>query len=462
MNTEVKLATPTEIEDLANKIRIASSKIMMSKYTKLIGVALYRFKLKIDDNHSILGQNGLACVCWHKSKDEFKIVPNIWFSPLLHSWSIPEISFVLIHEILHTLDRHQSRLGVKHARLWNLACDHVINRRIKQDIDNGNNIVSCPDSIFIVDEWVNKDLIAEEVYDRLLDEAETGETIIESNGGGEEESSNDDIKPSDNIIVTRKGKKYKLNPDLSGDSNGESESEEEVKDIKTIIRGALKSDVFKQIGIGTKTGGIIEFLKDIVEVKIPWYTLLEKAIHKHMPIKSDNRSWRVINKRMRSHGLMLPYNDIDTKIDSNLYIVVDNSGSIRTEELRKFASIIVNSAGFFNNVIIFKHDVEIKEILEFNNEEGIMDVENAIKGVGRGGTSHTPVFNEIEKRVVTNQDTDEVGLVLILTDYDSDIEQIWSDYEWVKTIPVKIVLTDPRNVASMVDDSPILISDVGV
>jgi len=461
MNTEVKLITENDIADLSNKIKVASSKIMISTYTKIIGVALYRFKLQIDDNHHILGNAELACVCWKKEKDEFKIVPSIWFSPLLHSWSVKEISFIIVHEILHTLDRHQSRMGSRNSKLWNLACDHVINRRIKQDIANGNSHLEIPSCTFIIDEWLDQDLMVEEVYDMLLDEAEKGKLIIESDEG-ESGGDGDAEGGTGQIKVKHNGKNYVLDPDLD-QKNGKddsSETETEVKDIKSIIRGALESDAFKQMGRGTTSGGITEYLESIVEIKIPWEMLLEKAIHKFVPVKSDNRSWRVINKRMRSHGFVLPHNDTDDVNESNLYIVVDNSGSISNRDLATFASIIVNSAGFFNDVVVFKHDVEVQEIIEFNGGQGIEDIGEAIKGIGRGGTSHTPVFDEIENRVTLNDDTDDVGLVLLLTDYDSNIESIWDNYEWTKEIPVKIILVDPREVASKVDDSPIVIGRI--
>jgi len=441
MNTEVKLVTENDIAELSNKIKMASSKIMISSFTKIIGVALYRFRLQIDDAHSVLGNQGLACVCWRKEKEDFKIVPNIWFSPLIHTWSIKEISFVMVHEIMHVLDRHHSRMGSRDPRIWNLACDHVINRRAKQDIENGNTQLEIPSCVFLIEEWMDKDLTAEEVYDMLLDEAEKNKLIIEVDGDGESGDGEGKIR------VKYKGKEYTLDPDLDqkdGEGN-DSEIEGEVKDIKSIIRGALETDAFKQLGRGDKKGGITEYLESIVEIKIPWEQLLEKAIHKLIPVKSDNRSWRVINKRMRSHGFTLPYNDTDDVNESNLYIVVDNSGSISNKDLATFASIIINSSGFFNNVIVFKHDVEVQEIIEFDKGQGIEDIKEVIKGVGRGGTSHTPVFEEIENRVTTNEDTDDVGLILMLTDYDSNIEDIWDNYEWTKEIPVKIILTDPRN-----------------
>jgi len=452
---------------------MASSKIMMNKHTKLIGVALYRFKLEIDDYECIIPSCGLAMVHWRKCEDTFVLIPEIWFSPRLNKWDAKQLAFVMIHEILHTLDRHQTRMGSRDPIIWNLACDHVINRRIKQDVDRSGstigNAVRLPDKIehngkqveqmFLIEDLMNKDLIVEEIYDKLFSEYEKNKITVSAGKDA-------DGKPNGKIEVDYKGKKYEIDADTiisEGESKEDGKSKsKEVEEIKTIIRGALESDVFKSQNKGDQSGGIIEYLNDIVEVKIPWHMLLEKAIHKFMPVQSDNRSWRVINKRMRSHGFMLPHNDTDDSIESNLYIVSDNSGSISTDDLKKFASIIANAVGFFKTVIIFKHDVAVKSITTIDEMSSEDDIREAIKGEGRGGTSHIPVFDEIERRINDEYDPDEVGMIMILTDYESNIEEIWNNYKWVEEIPVKVILTENHDVAEFVDKEPILIDKVSV
>ena len=47
--------------------------------------------------------------------------------------SVPEITFVLIHEVLHIVMRHAHRHGKRHNTLWNIATDLYINSIIEKD-----------------------------------------------------------------------------------------------------------------------------------------------------------------------------------------------------------------------------------------------------------------------------------------------------------------------------------------
>jgi hypothetical protein len=57
-------------------------------------------------------------------------------------------------------------------------------------------------------------------------------------------------------------------------------------------------------------------------------------------------------------------------------------------------------------------------------------------------------------------DDDEISLVIILTDFYSNIVEIWNNYEWVKNIPICICLTTNRiKIPKYIDSNPILIDD---
>ena len=74
---------------------------------------------------------------------------------------------------------------------------------------------------------------------------------------------------------------------------------------------------------------------------------------------------------------------------------------------------------------------------------------------GRGGTSHRDAFDLIEEDYVEGEN---IGMVISLTDFESDIESIWSRYNWKDEIPFKVLLTSGgRSVPVEIDDSPILI-----
>jgi predicted metal-dependent peptidase len=41
--------------------------------------------------------------------------------------SEPELQGVLVHEALHVVYEHPLRRGKRHPKIWNIACDYVIN-----------------------------------------------------------------------------------------------------------------------------------------------------------------------------------------------------------------------------------------------------------------------------------------------------------------------------------------------
>jgi len=434
-----------QISQLEHKLRIASSRLMLSNFTKLISIVLYRFKLIIDDS-DLLPPGGLACVLWDE-KDLETPIPQMYFKPELCTWSESELAFVIVHEILHTLDKHASRRGTKEPQLWNLACDHVINSRIKQDIQNGNKILSLPECCYIIKELNEPNITAEEAYAYLIKHPPQLRPGGEGSGEGKTQVRND-------------GDWKDINEDLNDANKGQSPQEAgEINDMKGSIEVAMDSEPFKSLSKqrGDQTGGITEYLKSIIEVEIPWEDLLDKAIKTNVRVISENRSWRMPNKRMRSHNLMIPSRSNDDESKSNLYILADHSASVSTGDLKKMASLIMQSIAFFERIIIIKHDTQIVGTEEVSVSSDEDQIKEAISGKGRGGTNHHCVFREIQDRLDSDEDEEDIGLILILTDYESNIDSIWKQYKWTSKIPAKIILTQRIAVSPEVDPDPILL-----
>jgi len=430
---------------------------MISNYTKLISIILYRFRFEIDEEAMILPQGALACVMW-KSEEDHEAIPIIFLSLELASWNPKDLAFLIIHEILHTLDRHHSRKGAKDPLIWNLACDHVINTRISNDITNGNSVVTVPQSAFFADKPY-EGLAVEEVYAKLMENRP--ETKQSGDGDGEPCDGSPGDRSQGKTQVKSDGDWKDVNEDLVESQGQASESQcvAETNDMKETIKVAMDSEPFKSISKsrGNTSGGLTEYLKSIIDVTIPWDLLLEKAIKSSVRTPSENRSWRTINKRMRSHQIMQPARNMDECQKSNLYIFADHSASVSKGDLRKMASLIVQSIGFFEKITIIKHDTKIVDEIEVTIASNSDDIREAIAGKGRGGTCHKCVFQDLQTRLDDEEDEEDIGLVLILTDYESNIESIWNNYKWTQEIPVKLILTQSIHVASYVDDTPIIL-----
>jgi len=300
--------------------------------------------------------------------------------------------------------------------LKNLAGDHIINTRLSEDIALGNKIIAIPREAYFAPGYNKQNTTMEEVYAYLLKNKPPSQSgsigkmkKVKSGKGGDSQG---------NVHIS------KDIPTDSGKSSKELDKESGVSaDMVDTIKTASESEPFLtlQKNRGDQSGGLTEFIKSIIEVEIPWETILEKAIKRNVRTPSENRTWRNVNKRMRSHGLVYPDRANDAQNKSNLYILADHSASMSNLDLRKMASLIMQSLNLFEEVIIIKHDTQIVEINEINQSSGTQEIENAITGKGRGSTRHNCVFDEIKKRLEDSEDDEDIGIILIITDFCSNI-----------------------------------------
>ena len=245
--------------------------------------------------------------------------------------------------------------------------------------------------------------------------------------------------------------------DIDGDAE-EGLAEEISEDFKNQIRSVMNVVKAKNMQKGIGSGGLLEFLEELVKVVIPFDELLAIAIKNHVIPSIENKCWKNPMKRMRAHGITLPGQGVETTA-SKLVITIDTSGSVSSDDLKKFLSVCKDSLMHFNEILVLQHDYKITKITVVDNtniENGLDDISHF---EGRGGTSHKEVFEYIEKELWHNDE--DVGLIIMLTDYYSDVEELWTQYNWVNEYPVKIVLnhSSVNIVSSKVDEHPIVMRE---
>lgn len=464
------------------KISIAKSILLTVSKLKLFGALLYNFNIIINPNTPM----GTA----HVQLDPKSKKLEIHFSPqACEEWDIKELVFVFLHEISHVLLKHLSRmLRIEHQDIANAAMDHVINKNLKKDIDNRLITgVQIPEKAFIIKSLEDANMSWEEVYEYLLKHAEikTRKIISNSNSnsstnqnqnqnqdgqenqdGQKDRENSGDVEVGEVEVIDIKlpgGEEYEFIKDIKIDTSYQETQEKEIQDN---ARRLINSEVFKQSDKtkGDKSSNLYELIESELEVKIPWDNLLENVIKKNIKSPVENKSWSQINKRLKYHNYILPSYTTD-EIYENMYIIVDTSGSIGSEDLRKFANIIKNSMYHFKNVIKIDHDTNIKDVTIYNNEEAFDILNDQFKFEGRGGTSHEDVYNLLEDIFQGNMldKYEEIsdltpGLILFLTDYESDIQYFHHKYDWPKEVPYKYILTEDHEVNPEIDPNPIYIN----
>lgn len=142
---------------------------------------------------------------------------------------------------------------------------------------------------------------------------------------------------------------------------------------------------------GEKPGGLEDLVNSDEEDRIDYEKYIQSQLSNIVP---DDYTFRRKSDSGRGAGIYLP--DTKKKSSVDLIVVVDTSGSISDRILEVFTGEIRSICRTFEsvNITVIQHDYKVQKTEEYNNAR-ISDFDE-MKIEGRGGTSHIPVFEEIE------------------------------------------------------------------
>jgi predicted metal-dependent peptidase len=355
------------------------------------------------------------------------------------------LAYIICHELLHVLGKHGVRKGNREHHIWCAACDHVVERDLKQ---HANAVQPYDNAYHMYDELhkQNPNCTVEQAYTWLQQQIQAGNikvVYISSPGGF-----------GDMVEITdQNGNKFMVsaqlggvdNKNVKGDTLQAIQTSEKIVSEARALHQTLKAK-------GDQAGGITSLLDKILAVKIPWEVLLEKAIKTNVILKPDERSWKNPNKIWRPHGITLPGVTSAEERDGTGIIIycTDSSGSMSDQELKKCSSVTEQSFQYFKEVWLYVHDTSVHQKKVFDKDEKHMFY-HFLKNEGykgRGGTSHLDVFKKIQDDVWENNGLrDELSMVICLTDGYSDIETVLKNksLEWTRVIPIVFVISGQYN-----------------
>lgn len=308
---------------------------------------------------------------------------------------------LIIHEILHILFKHNSgkRKENKVIYIWNLACDHVVEKELKKlnlEPFGGYRIIEEY-------EQINPNPRAEDVYEWLLNNSNSKETKRGKNFIEYKIKTKKDNNEYKTIV---------LDKDDTIDEKEEKRFLAEATSLKEILKDK-----------GNIPGKLVELLDELLKVEIPWDELLDKSIKTKAPIDNSLRCWKKPSIYFIPHNIIIPSElPEDEEQCETLYISIDTSASISKEELKKFADIVNQSINYYKKIELIIHDTNIKEVRLYNKNDNRKFIEDIKKlgFSGRGGTSHKEVFEYVNKKY--EEYPELFSLYVSLTDGYSDIE----------------------------------------
>jgi predicted metal-dependent peptidase len=286
----------------------------------------------------------------------------------VESLTVPQLVWGLCHEIGHVIGQHATRKKTREHKKWNYAGDAWINDMLT-DAKVGDpipNTVNMPGS---------KDKTTETIYDELPDDPN-------GDGKGHDNGLGDDIKYED----------------LTDD---------QVKEIEAQAKVEIAQAAQAAKARGKLPGILAQFVADFINVKTPWYDILENKMTAF--VKQDS-TWLRPNRRFINQGLYMPSID-RVPMMGEVVIQVDVSGSISRQELAYYNGHLSRIVLQCNptKVHVIYTDTEVQRYVEFNQGEEI-----ALEFYSGGGTHMPAGFDFIAEKGI------EPNVFVCLTDGYTD------------------------------------------
>lgn len=316
---------------------------------------------------------------------------DLYFSPyFVKGLSDAELIFLVCHEVMHPMFHHNTRVGHRDKKLWNIAGDCVINNHILQDPDlGGKGIAKMPaNGVLLTDIFNQANGLTEEVY-RLLQQAQ-------EEGGGKGKGKGN--QPGQGIPDEAPWDDLLDDPNMSPAEKAEQEQ-------NMNLRVAQAAQAAKMAG--KMSAGLARLVGEVLAPKVNWKDVLREFVFK---ARTDDRSFRRFNRRFIHQGLHMP--SISGEQMGEMLIAVDCSGSIGEAELKEFAAEIraIHEDACPVKMHITYFDSRVCHYDVFERQDTV-----EIKPHGGGGTAFSPVFRYAEEH-----DINPVCCVFLTDLYSND------------------------------------------
>ena len=302
---------------------------------------------------------------------------------------LPVVKFFMVHEVMHVALMHHLRRGGRDHKLWNVACDYVINLILKEA---GFEIM---DGALIDDKYAG--MSSEQVYSSLQQD---GTGAGAGAGAGE--------PGAEGFGEVR---------DFPGDA---TEQQIESQNVKVAVAQAYN----QAKTAGKLPAGFEKIIEGILNPKVDWKEVLRDMVS---TAARDDYSWRRPNRRFSGKSIIFP--SLYSESMGEVVIAVDTSGSMGQKELEQSASeissILEDFPGASARVIYCDTRVHKDATQVFDSD----DFPIQLKAAGGGGTSFEPVFEHVKE-------LDEQPMCLLyMTDLCGSFPEVAPEYPviWGRT-----------------------------
>lgn len=320
---------------------------------------------------------------------------------------------IILHEVLHVALGHLWRRGSRIPHLWNIAADFATNTIVQM---NGYPLLEGT-----LYDYKFKDKSTEQIYDEIKKNMKTMKIQMDcdfkSDGGNPLEGQGDGQGDGDK----KEDKKKK--------GKGQGDDEQDGKDGKDKKQGQgkngkdkkehqgcascqnhqywdkLKGNPKKQRKIQKRWEGTMEKIaKEKGDVPAGFERIIEKLMPKedwksilmnYMSTSKSDFDFLARDRRTLSWNFYIPDMRDESKLE-DIVVAIDTSGSISPQELNAFTAEVREILRVFPQTKgwLIDCDAEVNSFVDIN------EAKEKSGWLGGGGTSHRPVFKEVEKREI--------------------------------------------------------------
>ncbi|PQV62768.1 putative metal-dependent peptidase [Abditibacterium utsteinense] len=315
-----------------------------------------------------------------------------------------ERAFILCHEILHVALRHVPRgaaayrVSGAHGKLWNIACDAVINHALSK-----MSWLQAPENGVAIERVLKRDLLEKRPAASWSAEAIFAQLVEQIGAANQGETPEEKIKE---WLDAQGFDAPDMLPDFSGDAenNGQGGGEMESR---------IWASRLSRAQAGDRPGGLLRALSgDFPTSQTPWPQVL-RAFLQDATMPQSRENWNRPSRRVLSGTS--PVFEPATQPEMGIRragIVIDTSGSISDALLTRFCaeiSAVQRRTGC--EIVLLSADSKVQSEVRVKNEgraliERVHGGEVELKG--GGGTDFAPALRRLNEL--------EVSIALYFTD----------------------------------------------
>ncbi len=282
--------------------------------------------------------------------------------------------FILEHELWHIARLHNERQGNRNPRIWNYACDYVINQAM---IDDGSH---CGIQGLWGDEFRGKS--EEEIYDELIKNAKKVKGWENEGDVLPPDTNSNTISNTAQLLGRLKQQLQMSNPELCSDKN-------------------------------SLVGSMLEIWTKFLAPKLPWENILHNCMKDILP--KAHQSWKRRNRRFMNIHLPSMVEAKDRL--GHLVYAIDTSGSVTEEQLNRINSEIKYIHDKIKpkllTVIQFDEEIQHTQVFKYSEPYEYVTLH------GGGGTDYAPV-----KKFIDDLDSRPDGLIIFTDLYCKPMEPL--------------------------------------